>query len=73
MNLYLTDSSFKVGDNSYPVPTFVNERSVVVEVKLMHLKYALLVRSGAHGAKTWETYERHLYDYFGFLEIGGIE
>jgi hypothetical protein len=69
MNLYISDSSFKVGGESYPgFPILVNERGGIVEVILMYLKYALLESKGANDAKTWDTYGRHLYDYFGFLE-----
>lgn len=69
MNLYISDSSFQIGGQSYPgFPLLVDNTGSVVEVALLFFKDELLGKVGARDLKTWETYGRHLYDYFGYLE-----
>lgn len=69
MNIYFSDSSFRVGGVSYPnFPILVDACGRVVEVVLLFFKQIFLNRGGARDPKTWEKYGRCLYDYFGFLE-----
>lgn len=69
VNLYLSDSSFRVGGQSYVgFPILVDARGHIVEVALHFFLYELLGRAGARDLKTWEAYGRHLYDFFGYLE-----
>lgn len=66
MRLYLSDSSFEVGGQAYEgFPILVDATGVVVEVALRFFVDDLLGRVGARDLKTWESYGRHLYDYFG--------
>lgn len=69
MRLYLSDSSFEVGGQSYEgFPILVDSNGHIVEVALRFFVDYLIGRVGAEDLKTWEAYGRHLYDYFGYLE-----
>lgn len=69
MRLYLSDSSFEVGGQSYEgFPILVDSKGHIVEVALRFFVDYLIGRVGAQDLKTWEAYGRHLYDYFGYLE-----
>lgn len=73
MNLFLSDSRFDVGGQSYEgFPILINDAGAVVEVALHFFVDELIGRAGARDQKTWEAYGRHLYDYFGYLEAKGL-
>lgn len=74
MNFYLSDSSFRIGGQSYPgFPILVDARGRVSEVALLFFVSELLGRTGARDLKTWDTYGRHLYDYFGYIEAKNLQ
>lgn len=69
MTLYPSDSSFAVGGQHYEgFPLLVDSSGTLVEIVLLFFVDELLGRSGAKDPKTWATYGRHMYDYFGYLE-----
>lgn len=69
MRIYSSDSSFTVGGQNYEgFPILVDSTGAIVEAVLLFFVDELLGRSGAQDIKTWETYARHIYDYFGYLE-----
>lgn len=73
MNLYLSDESFRVGGQSYEgFPILIDGNGKVVEVALRFFVSYLLGESAAMDLKTWSTYGKHLYDYFGYLEAKGL-
>ena len=73
MNLFLSDSRFEVGGQPYEgFPLLIDANGAVVEVALQFFVHELLGRTGARDEKTWESYGRHLYDYFGYLEAKGL-
>lgn len=43
-----------------------------MEVALQFFVDELFGKAGARDEKTWESYGRHLYDYFGYLEAKGL-
>lgn len=73
MNLFLSDSRFEVGGQPYKgFPLLIDANGAVVEVALQFFVHELLGRTGARDEKTWASYGRHLYDYFGYLEAKGL-
>lgn len=73
MEIYFSDSSFEVGNQSYEgFPILVDSAGRVVEVALKFFVEELLRNAGARDVKTWSSYGRHLYDYFGYLEAKGL-
>ncbi|PTU65848.1 hypothetical protein DB032_13360 [Chromobacterium sp. Panama] len=73
MNLFLSDSRFEVGGQPYKgFPILIDANGAVVEVALQFFVDELLGKAGARDEKTWESYGRHLYDYFGYLEAKGL-
>jgi len=69
MEIYFSDSSFEVGNQSYEgFPILVDSKGKIVNVALDFFVDELLRKRSVKDVKTWNAYGRHLYDYFGYLE-----
>lgn len=74
MEIYFSDTSFEVGNQSYEgFPILVDSAGKIVDVALQFFVDELLRNAGARDVKTWSSYGRHLYDYFGYLEAKELE
>lgn len=74
MRLILSSSDFLVSGISYEgIPILINNQGNVVEPALDFFISNILRNARSSDKKTWESYGKHLYDYFGFLEARSLD
>ncbi|MDR5900145.1 site-specific integrase [Halomonas vilamensis] len=74
MDLFFSTSKFKLNGQSYSgVPILISKEGKVVEEALDFCMSYLIKRGRVQSSKSWVTYGKALYQFFGWCEANGID
>ena len=74
MKLFQTDSTFVVNSIPRPhIPFLCDAEMELVSAPNQYLRYIATVKGRTRSKRTWQTYGRHLLDFFSFLEANSLQ
>ena len=74
MDLFISTDKYRLNGTSYTgFPILVTEDGKVVREALLFCIYHLIRRGRVESKKSWETYGKALYQFFGWCEANGID
>lgn len=70
MKLFFPDSTFELAGMPRPGIQFLCDKEMeFISAPNKYLQYVAIVKGRTGSPRTWETYGKHLYEYFSFLEL----
>lgn len=74
MDLFFSTDKFKLGGQSYTgFPILISQKGAIVEEALSFCISHLIQRGRVESKKSWETYGKALYQFFGWCEVNAID